>query len=319
MRILSSLTLAVVFAILAGSAAYADTVNTGGGFNTSTGTFSAFNLGTQGSCSGGSCTDGTPFFNNTSSDVVNGSSAANAGNFLSATGGFATPVPGCPTCGVDYMASGGQMYTQSSNTPDFASAFSFISQTGVVSISLLYANSSTNNNAEFGLYDASSQSNALTNHEVVQAGGVTNLDTIIGQPPYSVSNNYATYGIYAVTCTVNAANGACPAGDVVTYYSNVGLNSVDGDTPRADANHMHWALFQSGTNADIYYLALEDYALQGQQTGNPVEGYGDYNDIILELNTTPGQQILTPEPETLPMIALSLAGLFWLRNRKLRT
>ncbi len=315
MRILSSYTLTLVLAILVGSAAYADVLNTGG-FNASTGTFSAFSLGTQGSCSGGSCTDGTPFFNNTSSDVVNGSSAANAGDFLSATGGFATAVLGCPTCGVNYMASGGQMYTQSANTPDFASAFSFISQTGVVSISLLYANSSTDNNAEFGLYDANSQSNALTNHEVVQAGGVTNLGNIIGQP-YSVINNYATYGIYAVTCTVNAANGACPSGDVVTYYSNLSLNSVDGDTPRADANHMHWALFQSGTNADVYYLALEDYALQGLQTRNPVEGYGDYNDIILELNTTPGQQIQTPEPATLPMIVLSLAGLGWLRSRKL--
>ena len=200
MRILSSQMLTVVLTILGGSAAYADVVNTGGGFNTSTGTFSAFNLATQGSCSGGSCTDGNPFFNNTSSDVVNGSTAANAGNFLNATGGFATAVLGCSTCGVNYMADGGQMYTQSSNTPDFASAFSFVSQTDVVSISLLYANSSTNNNAEFGLYDASSQSNALTNHEVVQAAGITNLNNIIGQP-YSVINNYATYGIYAVTCT----------------------------------------------------------------------------------------------------------------------
>jgi hypothetical protein len=311
-------TLTVVLAILAGSAAYADVLNTGGGFNTSTGAFSAFNLGTQGSCSGGVCTDGTPFFNNTSSDIVNGSVAANAGDFLSATGGFASAVLGCSTCSVNYMASGGQMYTQSANSPNFASAFSFISQTGVVSVSLLYANSSTNNNAEFGLYDASSQSNALANHEVVQAGGVTNLNNIIGQP-YIFTNSYATYGIYAVTCTVNAANGACPSGDSVTYYSNVGLNSVNGDTPRADGDHMHWALFQSGTNADVYFLALEDDALQGSQTRNSIEGYGDYNDIILELNTTPGQQIQTPEPQSLPVIVLCLGGLGWLRSRKLRT
>jgi hypothetical protein len=316
MRILSSHTLMLVWAMLVGPAAYADVLNTGGGFNTSTGAFSAFNLGTQGSCSGGNCTDGTPFFNNTSSDVVNGSLAANAGDFLSASGGFATTVLGCSTCGVDYMANGGQMYTQSANSPNFASAFSFISQTGVVSISLLYANSSTNNNAEFGLYDASNQSNALTNHEVVQAAG-TDLNNSIGHP-YDVTNNYGTYGIYAVTCTVNAASGACPSGDTVTYYSDVSLNSLDGNTPRADGGHMHWALFQSGTNADVYFLALEDYALQGSQTRNSVEGYGDYNDIILELNTTPGQLTQTPEPETLPIIVLSLAGLVWLRSRKLK-
>jgi len=292
-------------------------LNTGGGFNTSTGAFSAFNLGTQGSCSGGVCTDGTPFFNNTSGDVVNGSSAANAGDFLSATGGFATAVSGCSTCGVNYMASGGQMYTQPSNSPNFASAFSFISQTGVVSINLLYANSSTNNNAEFGLYDASSQLNASTNHEVVQAPGISNLGSIIGQT-YNLTNNYGTYGIYATTCTVNAANGACPIGDSVTYYSNVSLNGVDGNTPRADASHMHWALFQSGTNPDDYYLALEDYALQGTQTRNPIEGYGDYNDIILELNTTPGRAT-TPEPQTIYLLGIGLLGLtvLTLRNKRL--
>src|SRR5271170_2142550 len=129
MRMLSWHTMTLVSAILVGSAAYADTLNTGGGFNSSTGAFSAFNLGTQGSCSGGVCTDGTPFFNNTSADVVNGSNAANAGDFLSAVGAFSTGVLGCSTCGVDYMASGGQMYTQAANSPNFASAFSFISQT----------------------------------------------------------------------------------------------------------------------------------------------------------------------------------------------
>jgi hypothetical protein len=313
MRILSRHTLTLVLTILAGSAVFADGLNTGGGFNTSTGTFSAFNLGAQGFCTAGVCTDGTPFFNNTSADVVNGSNAANAGDFLSATGAFATAVSGCPTCGADYMAGGGQMYTQSANLPNFASAFSFIKQTGAVSVTLLYANSSTNNNAEFGLYDASNQTHALTNHEVVQAAGVTNLNSIIGQA-YNLTNNYATYGIYARTCTVNAASGACPSGDSVTYYSNLSMNSVDGNTPAADADHMHWALFQSGTNANIYFLALEDYAIQSG-TRNPVEGYGDYNDIIVELNTTP--RVQAPEPMTLPMLALSFAGLGWLRRRKL--
>jgi hypothetical protein len=126
------------------------------------------------------------------------------------------------------------------------------------------------------------------------------------------------YGIYAITCTVNAANGACPIGDSVTYYSNLSLNSVDGDTPASDANHMHWALFQSGTNADVYYLALEDYATQGNQTRNPVEGYGDYNDIILELNTTPGQQAKTPEPQTIYLLGIGLLALIGstLRNKR---
>lgn len=297
---------------LFGSMAFADTLNTGGGFNTSTGTLGAFNLGTQGSCTGGVCTDGTTFFNNTSGDVVNSSTAANAGDFLSASGAFATPVSGCSTCGVNYMASGGQMYTQTANSPNFASAFSFIRQAASVEITILYANSSVNNNAEFGLYDASSQSNALNNHEIAQAVG-SNLNTMIGQS-YNLTNNYASYGIYVRTCTVNAANHACPGANVVTDFSNVAMNSVNGDDPAADANHMHWALFQSGTNAAIYYLAFEDFSLQSG-TRNVTEGYGDYNDIILELDTTASG---VPEPATLSIVGLSLAGLGFLGRRKLK-
>jgi hypothetical protein len=50
MKTLFRHTLKLVLAMLVGSVVYADTLNTGGGFNTSTGTFSAFSLGTQGSC-----------------------------------------------------------------------------------------------------------------------------------------------------------------------------------------------------------------------------------------------------------------------------
>ncbi len=289
---------------LAGAIARADVLNTGGGFNTSTGTLNAFNMGTTGSCTGGVCIDGTPFWNNTSSDVVNGSIAANAGNFLNATGGFASPVVGCSTCGVNYMAAGGQMYTQSANSPNFASAFSFINQDPSMQITLLYSNSSTNNNASFGIYDASSQANALANHTVAQAAGV-NLNSLIGTT-YNITDPYSMWGIFASTCDQNAASGACPVGDTVNYYSNVSLNGVSGNTPAADAGHMHWALFQSGTNANVYYLALEDFAIQSG-TRNPVEGYGDYNDIILEIS--PGTATAAPEPATILIMSLGLAAL----------
>jgi hypothetical protein len=299
--------------LLAGAVAHADTLNNAAGFNQSSGAFSAFTLGTRGVCSPG-CTDGTPFFFNTSGDTVNGSTNASVGDFLNASGSFGSPVSGCPTCGVNYMASNGQMYTQAANSPNFATAFSFIRQAASLSITLLYANSSVNNNAEFGIYDASSQSNALNNHEVVQPiGALTNLNNMIGQT-YNITQNYGLWGVYARTCDVNAANQACPGGNVVTYFSNVAMNGVNGDTPAADAaaTHMHWALFQSGTNAAVYYLALEDFALTSG-TRNVTEGYGDYNDIILRIDTSG-----VPEPATLSIMGLGLAGLGLLGRRKLK-
>jgi len=312
--------------LVGGAIAHADTLNTGGGFFTSTGTFTAFNgatlLATQGSCPGGVCTAGSVFFNNTSSDNVvgslnsGGSTAANAGDFLGATGAFSPSngtIAGCSTCGVNYMASGGQMYLQA-NSPDFASAFSFIRQAASVQITLLYSNSSTNNNLEFGLYDASSVTSALQNHAIVQQGGVTNLNNIIGTV-YNVTNPYATYGIYARTCDINAATGACPGANIVTDFSNVAMNSLNGDDPAADSAHMHWALFQSGTNAAIYYLALEDFSFQSGNF-NSVEGFGDYNDLIIELNTDAAP---IPEPATLSIVGLSLASLGVLRRRKLKS
>lgn len=298
----------VAGALFAGATAYADTLNTGGGFNTSTGTLSAFSLGTLGSCSPG-CIDGSPFFDNTSGDLVAGTHLANAGDFLDALGSFAG--------GTNNLAGGGQMYTQTqaAGSPNYASAFSFIRQAASLSITILYANSSVNNNAEFGIYDASSQSNALNNHEIVQpitAG--SNLNNLIGQT-YNITQNYGVWGIYARTCDVNAADHACPGGNVVTYFSNVALNGVNGDTTAADAaaNHMHWALFQSGTNAAVYYLALEDYAFQGAETRNVTEGFGDYNDLILRIDTSG-----VPEPATLSIMGLGLAGLGMLGRRKLK-
>ena len=308
----------MVTAMLAGPVTYADTLNTAPGFNQSSGAFSPFALGTQGSCSGGTCIDGTPFWNNTSGDNVNGSHAANPGDFLGDAGAFAlngNVTLNCSTCGVNYMAGGGQMYTQAVNSPLFANAFSFVRQAGSLAITLLYAASSTNNNAEFGIYDASSQANALNNHVVVQAVG-TNLNNIIGQS-YNITNPYATWGVYARACSANAPTNACPGANVQTLFSNVGMNGVNGDTPAADVSHMHWALFQSGVNANVYFMALDDNVFTGTQTRNPIEGWGDYNDIILQIDTT---GVPVPEPATLWIVGcvLVLLGIFGKRFCRLR-
>jgi PEP-CTERM motif len=308
-----------------GAGIFADTLNSGATSATST----AFNP--TGS-----------FWNNVSSDTVNGSNAANVGNFLGDTGAFAlngNVTAGCSTCGVNYMAGGGQMFVNSGNTPDYVSNLNFVSQTGGVSISLLYANSAANGFAEVGIYDASSTANAANNHLVLQPGSMTNLNNDIGATytsgtlmsgstnlgAYSLTNGspYANWGIYVRTCEEGSVSFAqCNAdGKVVTFYMGEPSQLGSLYTPY-DTAHQHFALFQAGTNPNQYYAGLEDFAFSSAFPTNPVEGYGDFNDLIFGVTTSiaesgTGSGSTVPEPGTLLLFVVGLAGIGILGRRRL--
>jgi PEP-CTERM motif len=298
-----------VAAVCLGSAAYADTLS-------GTGVFSAFN-------------PTGAFWNNVGSDVVNGSSAVNVGNFLGDTGAFAlngNVTANCSTCGPNYEAAGGQMYTQASNNPNFASNFNFVKQAGALQITLLYANSAANVNAEIGLYDASSLANAQNLHTILQPSGAVNLNNAIGTSyagTYNMYNGaalqgtanlangspYTNWGIYIRTCISGGQTlGNCPGGgaNIVTYFFNV---TYDQNVPVVDIGHQHFALFQSGADASRFFVGLEDFP----SPSNIVEGYGDYNDIILGIQTSASG---VPEPATLSVMGLGLVGLGLFGRRK---
>jgi hypothetical protein len=294
-------------AALVSSAAFGDTLYSGSSAATGT----AFNP------------TGT-FWNNVSSNTVNGTDTANVGNFLSDTGAFAlngNVTLGCPTCGVNYMAGGGQMFVNSGNTPDFVSNLNFVSQGGPLSIALLYANGF----AEFGIYDASSALNAVNNHLILQPGQTTNLNNHIGQTytsgtlmegasnlgTYLLSSGspFSTWGLYVTTCEEGSVSFAqCSAdGEIVTFY--MGEASQEGALyVPYDADHQHFALFQAGTNANTYYAGLEDFAFTRAFPTNPVEGYGDFSNLIFGIYSS-STGTATPEPATLSIVALGLAGL----------
>jgi len=239
---------------------------------------------------------------------------------------------------VNYMADGGQMFVNSGNTPDYVSNLNFVTQAGGLSISLLYANSGANGFAQFGIYDASSAVNAVNNHLVLQLGLTTNLNNDIGATytsgtllagatnlgTYDLSNGspYADWGIYVQTCEEGSVSFAqCNAdGKIVTYY--MGEPSQEGAlyTPY-DTNHQHFALFQSGTNPDQYYAGLEDFAFSQAFPTNPVEGYGDFNDLIFGITTGISESGTSPVPEpgTLSMFGLGLAVIGIFGRRRFRS
>jgi hypothetical protein len=290
-------------AIVGADSLRADTLNSG----SNTATSSAFN-------------QTGPFWSNTSTDVVNGSNAANVGNFLNDTGAFAlngNVTLGCSTCGPNYMADGGQMYVNAGNTPDYVSNLNFITQTGGLQVSLLYANSPENSLTSFGIYNTANLSDVL----LLEPAGV-NLNNAIGATYvfgtefagstnlgiYDLSNGspYSSWGIYVTTCTEAASSqAACQAdGDLVTYYMG--------------ADGQQFALFQSGTNASQSFAGVEETPVATSQ-------FGDYNDLIFRIDTSiaetgaggSGSESGTniPEPGTFPMIGLGLAGLTILKRR----
>jgi hypothetical protein len=288
------------------SQAFADTLNAGG----SAALMEAYNP--SGS-----------FWNNIAGTTVNGSNQINVGNFLSATGGFSSPVAGCSTCGSNYMAGGGQMFVNSGNTPDYSSNLDFVRQAGALTISLMYANSPLNGFAEFGIYDASSASNAMHNHLILQSGLATNLNNSIGAAfnsgtqfsgttnmgVYNLSSGspYATWGLYERVCQEGAVSYAqCNAdGQIVTYYmgeqSQLPANYVPYDTA-----HSHFALFQSGSNLNTYYAGIEDFAFNQAFPTKPVEGYGAFDGLVFGITTSVSS---VPEPATLALVLLGVAGI----------
>jgi hypothetical protein len=298
MRRVNSILTATLF--VSGSAAFADTLDSAA----AAALMQAFN-------SSGS------FWNNVSSSTVNGTNQINVGNFLTGTGGFASPVAGCTTCGPNYMAGGGRMSVNSGNTPDYVSNLNFARQAGALAITLMYANSPLNGFAEFGIYDASSSYNAMHNHLILQAGLATNLNNAIGTVytsgtlfsdttnlgAYNLSagSPYASWGLYERVCEEGAVSYAqCSAdGNIVTFYMGAASQLPSQYAPY-DTAHQHFALFQAGSNLNTYYAGLEDFAFTQASPTNPVEGYGDFNSLIFGVTT------FVPEPATLSLALLGL-------------
>ena len=300
------LNLALAATLLVSASVFADTLNSGG----SAASLQAF------SSSGSS-------WNNVSSDTVNGTNQINVGNFLTGTGGFASPVAGCPTCGPNYMAGGGQMFVQAGNSSDSVANLNFVRQAGALSITLMYANSSLNSFAEFGIYDASNPINAAQNHLILQTGLVTNLNNSIGAVytsgtlfsgttnlggyDLSAGSPYATWGLYERVCEEGPVSYAqCSAdGNIVTFYMGEASQLLSNYTPY-DTDHQHFALFQAGSNLNTYYAAVEDFAFTQAFPINPVEGYGDFNSLIFGITTSADSS--APEPTTLSNVLLGIAG-----------
>jgi hypothetical protein len=250
-----------------------------------------------------------PFWNNPSSDVLANGHLSNVGDVLA---GLAT---GTNLIGGD-LAGGIPLFTDtvsgsyyavtsgSSGDPSTggaaetvngsagmttALAFNLTRNAAAYNIALLFADSSfdtgTGTGTVFGTYTGSGSTIAL--NPLFQPANNT---TGAAVPEGAFNQASGTYGFYATVCY--------SVGNCETYTTG---NGNFGTATGAQAWN-HFALFQLASGS--YVLGFED------TNGMFTEGIGDFNDIVVELQTT------VPEPGTIAIMGLGLAALGVLGRRR---
>jgi hypothetical protein len=229
-----------------------------------------------------------PYWDNISGDGT----ALNVGNFLTGTGGF--------TGNLNYNPYQYLSQNNGVGTADAPTAISLFHDSNSLVLTLL-ATYTLDNSITFGYYDASQTTTpaaALTEHAIYGPGSLT-PDVGVSDPLNIPSGG--NYGFYFTRCLVytNGTNSTCL--QYTTWFSNDTLDT-------SDIGQQHFVIFDSQT-AGIFYVGIEDWL------NNTGEGYGDYNDVVFELNT----QTSTPEPATLGLFGVGLFGIGLTRFRARKT
>jgi hypothetical protein len=222
-------------------------------------------------------TNGMPFWNNPSDDTgVGGSHLMNIGYALTDSGGLA----GTPS------VLGGETVAEELTAAGGADPerFSFLSDDTDYNISLLFADSSLDTGSAeigtvFGYYVGST---------FTPIWDVGRTDSPTGTEPFDPTTPGNSYGFYATVCySLN---------DCETYTTGEG-NSGNS----SGGGYNHFALFE--LNDGNYVIGFTG------QNGSYGEGLGDFNDVVIELQAV-------PEPGTIAIAGLGLAGMYFLRTRR---
>lgn len=223
---------------------------------------------------------GTPYWDNLSSDKGGAGNScsgdcANIGDFLTATGSFTGGTNYNPN---QYLSGSAVANANGVGTNNGPAAFNLVRNTNSLIMTLLGVN--TSGVDAFGIYDTTHPS-SLTPIFTTSTAPLTTANE---------SGGYASYGFYIT----NAGQ---------TWYSNTALDTTDG-------NHQHFVLFSFAADPNVFYLGISDWLYNNGGTGN-----GDYQDLVIRLNSD-----AVPEPATFGLMGLGLIGLGYarLRSRKNR-
>lgn len=252
---------------------------------------------------------GTPSGTNTSTSISGAYFAGTTGNGDAISTATPTSVAGLGT-----------------NTVVPNQEFSFVSQGTALQVSVLFAYSgldcpvgtspcNTGQYTSFGTYilaNGSCGSNCLFTPSQISGGVSQNLGTPTTPVTDPNDNPTTAYGYYATVC-YSFSSGVCNAS--ITYTTGAGNFTNSSNSALLNAlDWNHFAFFDLA-NGEIV-LGFEDGLTASGATLGP-EGIGDFNDLVIGIT---GNQVLysstTPEPGTIAIMGLGLAGLGLIGRRR---
>lgn len=204
--------------------------------------------------------------------------------------------------------------------------FSFVSQGTALQLSVIFAYSgldcpvgtspcNTGQYTSIGTYilaNGSCGSNCLFTPTVAVNGVGQNLGTATTPVTDPNDNPTTAYGYYATVC-YSFSGGVCNAS--ITYTTGAG-NFTNSTNP-ALLNALDWNHFAffDLANGQMVFGFEDGLTTSGATLGS--EGIGDFNDVVF---TVTGNQVLysstTPEPGTIAIMGLGLAGLGLIGRRR---
>lgn len=127
---------------------------------------------------------------------------------------------------------------------------------------------------------------------------------------YEVSNPSQLHVLFSGVTTAGQTVTFNPTGEYGLYFADTAVSDTfySDAALGSDSSYQHFAIFQQSSSS--YFVGAED--LPSSNTDF------DYNDMVIQLKSSPGPNTPTPEPGAMALVASGLLGLGFLRTRRSR-